>query len=95
MNKIIEILNQIDLNFSLLMAGALGGLIGIKKNQPWYRSVISVIVGAIIANYSAPLIIHLFSMDENTLGGIGFVCGYSGKHLLEAVMTKLTKKITE
>lgn len=93
MEKLIKIIEEIGLNYQLIIAGALGGLIGIKKDMPWYRSVISVIMGAIIATYTAPLLIELFSMDMNVLGGIGFISGYAGKHILEAIMKRITKKI--
>jgi hypothetical protein len=31
-------------------------------------------------------------MGENTLAGVGFIAGYSGKTMLEYTMEKLTKK---
>lgn len=92
MKQIYEALNHLGLNFSLLIGGIIGSLIGMKPNLPWWKQIISVLVGAFIANYTAPIIVSLFGMGAETLPGIGFVAGYSGKAMLDYVLVKLKKK---
>jgi hypothetical protein len=70
----------------------IGSLIGMKPGLSWWKQFIAVIIGAFVANYSAPVIVSLFGMAENTLPGVGFIAGYSGKQMLEYTMQKLTKK---
>ena len=92
MKAINEFLEAIGLNITLLIAGTIGSFIGMKKNQPLWIQILTLFTGAFIANYTAPVVVSLFGLEPNTLGGIGFVCGYSGKHMLEYVIDKLKKK---
>ena len=92
MKVIQEILNSLGINVSLIIGGIIGSLIGMKKGLPFYRQVIAMLVAAFVANYTAPVIVDLFGMNANTLPGIGFIAGYSSKHMLEYTMEKLFKK---
>lgn len=92
MKTFYEALNHLGINVSLIIGGIIGSLIGMKPNLPWWKQVLSVLMGAFIANYTAPVIVEVFGMGDNTLAGVGFVSGYSGKHMLDYIMDKLKKK---
>jgi hypothetical protein len=92
MKIIYEALTELGINVSLILGGIIGSLIGMKPGLPWWKQFITVIVGAFIANYCSPVIVELFGMNQNTLAGVGFITGYSGKTMLEYTMLKLTKK---
>ncbi len=92
MKLISETLQALGINTSLIIGGVIGSLIGMKPGLPWWKQLLSVLVAAFIANYTAPVIVDLFGMGQNTLAGVGFIAGYSGKHMLEYTMEKLTKK---
>ncbi len=92
MKTFYEILNSLGINVSLIIGGVIGSLIGMKPGLPFWKQFVAVLVGAFIANYTAPVIVSLFGMGENTLPGIGFIAGYSSKHMLEYTMEKLFKK---
>ena len=92
MKVIYEALTELGINVSLILGGIIGSLIGMKPGLPWWKQFITVIVGAFIANYCSPVIVELFGMNQNTLAGVGFITGYSGKTMLEYTMLKLTKK---
>jgi hypothetical protein len=92
MKTFYEILNSLGINASLIIGGVIGGLIGMKPGLSWWKQLLSVLIAAFIANYTAPVIVDLFGMGENTLAGVGFIAGYSGKTMLEYTMEKLTKK---
>jgi hypothetical protein len=92
MKTFYEILNSLGLNVSLIIGGVIGSLIGMKPGLPWWKQFITVVVGAFVANYCSPIIVDLFGMNQNTMAGVGFITGYSGKHMLEYTMEKLTKK---
>jgi len=92
MKTIQEILNALGLNITLLIGGAIGSFIGIKKGQPWWLQTLTVFTGAFIANYTAPVVVDLFGMNANSLGGVGFLVGYMGKHSLEFIIDKLKSK---
>ncbi len=92
MKIVYEALTELGINVSLILGGIIGSLIGMKPDLPWWKQFITVIVGAFIANYCSPVIVELFGMNQNTLAGVGFITGYSGKHMLEYTMQKLTKK---
>ena len=85
------LLEAVGLNFTLLMGGAIGAWIGMKKGQPWWIQAITVFTGAFIANYTAPVVIDLFGMDPTSLGGVGFLTGYMGKHGLEYIIERFKK----
>jgi hypothetical protein len=87
-----EILQSLGINVSLIIGGIIGSLIGMKKGLPFYQQFIAVLAAAFIANYVSPVIVDLFSMDNNSLPGIGFIAGYSSKNMLEFTMNKLFKK---
>jgi hypothetical protein len=92
MKTIQEILESLGLNIMLLVGGAIGSLIGMKKDQPWWVQVLTVFTGAFIANYTAPVVVDLFGMNNDSLGGVGFLVGYMGKHGLEFIIDKLKTK---
>ena len=92
MKIINEVLTNLGINVSLIIGGIIGALIGMKPNLPWWKQVLSVLMGAFIANYTAPVIVEVFGMGDNTLAGVGFVSGYSGKAMLDYIMDKLKKK---
>mgnify|MGYP006269398585 FL=1 len=92
MKTLQQLLDLIGLNITLLIGGAIGAWVGMKKHQPWWVQLITVFTGAFIANYTAPVVISLFGLAPNTLGGIGFITGYMGKHGLEYIIEKLKKK---
>jgi hypothetical protein len=92
MKIIYEALTELGINVSLILGGIIGSLIGMKPGLPWWKQFITVVVGAFIANYCSPVIVELFGMNQNTLAGVGFITGYSGKTMLEYTMLKLTKK---
>ena len=92
LKQIQEFLELIGLNVTLLIGGAIGALIGMKKNQPWWIQALTVFTGAFIANYTAPVVVDLFGMNLNSLGGVGFLVGYMGKHGLEYVIEKFKAK---
>jgi len=92
LKQIQELLEAIGLNITLLIGGAIGALIGMKKGQPWWIQAFTVFTGAFIANYTAPVVVDLFGMNPNSLGGVGFLVGYMGKHGLEYVIDKLKTK---
>jgi len=91
MKTFYEILNSLGINASLIIGGVIGGLIGMKPGLVWWKQLISVLIAAFIANYTAPVIVDLFGMGQNTLAGVGFIAGYSGKTMLEYTMEKITK----
>ena len=91
LKQIQDILASVGLNFTLLMGGAIGAWIGMKPSQPWWVQVITVFTGAFIANYTAPVVVDLFGMSINSLGGVGFIVGYMGKHGLEFIIEKFKK----
>lgn len=92
MKTVHELLQALGLNVSLLIGGVIGSLIGMKPGLPWWKQFITVVVGAFIANYCSPIIVDLFGMNQNTIAGVGFITGYSGKTMLEYTMQKLTKR---
>jgi hypothetical protein len=92
LKQIQDFLEVIGLNITLLIGGAIGALIGIKKNQPWWIQAVTVFTGAFIANYTAPVVIDLFGMNLNSVGGVGFLVGYMGKHGLEFIIDKVKEK---
>lgn len=92
MKTIQEVLEALGLNIMLLIGGAIGAFIGVDKQKPFWLQVVSIFTGAFIANYLSPVVIDLFSMNQNTLGGVGFIVGYMGKHALEFAVSKLKKK---
>jgi hypothetical protein len=92
LKQIQEFLELIGLNVTLLIGGAIGALIGMKKNQPWWIQAFTVFTGAFIANYTAPVVVDLFGMNLNSLGGVGFLVGYMGKHGLEYIIEKFKAK---
>ncbi len=93
MKTIQEILEAIGFNVTLLIGGAIGSLIGMKKDKPLWQQVLSVFAAAFIANYTAPVIIELFGLSEKSIAGMGFIIGYSGKHMLDYTLGKLKKKV--
>jgi len=92
LKQIQEFLELIGLNVTLLIGGAIGALVGMKKGQPWYIQAFTVFTGAFIANYTAPVVIDLFGMNLNSVGGVGFLVGYMGKHGLEYIIEKFKAK---
>jgi hypothetical protein len=92
MKVLNELLNSLGINVSLIIGGVIGALIGMKPGLSWWKQLISVLVAAFIANYCSPVIVDLFGMNQNTMAGVGFITGYSGKAMLEYTMLKLTKK---
>ena len=93
MFKVIsEMLNNLGFNATLLIGGAIGGVIGLKKDRPFWHQLITVVASAFIANYTTPVIISIFNMDPSTTSGIGFIVGYTNKGLLEYAIERLKKK---
>jgi len=93
MLKVIsEMLNNLGFNATLLIGGAIGGVIGLKKDRPFWHQFLTVLTSAFIANYTTPVVISILGMDPNTIGGIGFIIGYSNKHFLEYIIERLKKK---
>ena len=92
MKTILTLIENLGFNLSLLIAGALGSLIGLKKGKPFWHNFITVIASALIANYVTPVVISLFGLEPNTVAGIGFIVGYSNKAMLEYVLERLKKK---
>ena len=92
MKVLQELLTSLGINVSLIIGGVIGGLIGMKPGLSWWKQLLSVLIAAFIANYTAPVIVELFGMGANSLPGVGFIAGYSGKSMLEYTMEKLTKK---
>ena len=92
MKTIATIIESLGFNISLLIAGALGSLIGLKKGRSFWHNFITVIASAIIANYCTPVIISLFGLEPNTVAGIGFIVGYTNKTFLEYIIERLKKK---
>ena len=95
MKLIQEFLNEIGLNITIMVGGVIGGIIGRKKDRPMWEQIFSVFTSAFIANYTAPLIIELFGLSTNTIGGVGFISGYMGKHMLDYLFEKFKKKVDE
>ena len=92
MKTFYELLNSLGINASLIVGGMIGSLIGMKPGLPFWKQFVAVLVGAVLANYCSPIIVDLFGMNQNSLAGVGFITGYSGKQMLEYTMQKLTKK---
>lgn len=92
MKHIVEILNNLGFNISLLIGGALGSIIGLKKGRSFWHNFATVCASALIANYCTPVIISLFGLDISATAGIGFIVGYSNKAMLEYILDKLKKK---
>jgi hypothetical protein len=92
MKTLHELLSSLGINVSLIIGGIIGALIGMKPGLSWWKQLISVLVAAFIANYCSPVIVDLFGMNHNTMAGVGFITGYSGKAMLEYTMQKLTTK---
>jgi energy-converting hydrogenase Eha subunit A len=92
MKAILTLIESLGFNLSLLIAGSLGSLIGLKKGKPFWHNFLTVIVSALIANYVTPVVISLFGLEPNTVAGIGFIVGYSNKAMLEYVLERLKKK---
>jgi hypothetical protein len=78
---------------TLLIGGAIGGFIGRKKEMPLWQQMFSVFTAAFIANYTAPVLIEFMALSDKTLPGMGFIVGYSGKHLLDYGLGKIKKKV--
>ena len=95
MKLIQEFLNEIGFNITIMVGGIIGGIIGRKKDRPMWEQIFSVFTSAFIANYTAPLIIELFGLGQNTIGGVGFIAGYSGKTMLDYLFEKFKKKVEE
>jgi hypothetical protein len=86
-----QLLEAVGLNFTLLLAGAIGTWVGMKNGQPWWVQAITVFTGAFIANYTAPVVVDLFGMSAGSVGGVGFLTGYMGKQGLEFIIEKFKK----
>jgi hypothetical protein len=92
LKQLQEMLEAVGLNITLLIGGAIGAWIGMKNGQPWWVQAITVFTGAFIANYTAPVVIDLFGMENSSLGGVGFLVGYMGKQGLEFIIERFKKK---
>lgn len=92
-NQILEILNQIGLNLTLIIAGSVGAFIGRNKQHTFWQQFVTLFTSAFIANYLTPVLIEFLSLSEKTHGGLAFVIGYMGKHALDYLVGKLKKKV--
>lgn len=92
MKTITEILTSLGFNVSLLIGGALGSLIGLKKGRSFWHNFATVCASALIANYCTPVIISLFGLEPTATAGIGFIVGYTNKTFLEYIIERLKKK---
>ena len=89
---IIEALNNLGFNLTLLIGGGIGSVIGLKSGKSFWHNFTTVIASALIANYVTPVILTLFGLDVSATAGIGFVVGYSNKAMLEYIIERLKKK---
>lgn len=92
MKTLTDILTSLGFNVSLLIGGALGSIIGLKKGKSFWHNFATVCASAIIANYVTPVVISLFGLEPTATAGIGFIVGYSNKAMLDYVLEKLKKK---
>ena len=92
MKVINELLNSLGFNISLLVGGALGSMIGLKKGRSFWHNFTTVVASAIISNYCTPVVIALFGLEPSTMAGIGFIVGYSNKAMLDYALEKLKKR---
>ena len=92
MKTLQEILQTLGINISLIIGGTIGGFIGMKKDVPVWLQITTVLSAAFIANYCTPVILEIFNMDKGVAPGLGFICGYSGKAMLDYTIDKLKKK---
>ena len=92
MKTISEILSSLGFNVSLLIGGALGSMIGLKKGRSFWHNFTTVCASAIIANYVTPVVISLFGLESTATAGIGFIVGYSNKTMLDYILEKIKKK---
>lgn len=93
LKTIQELLNQLGFDLTLLIGGAIGAFIGRRKDHPMWQQVLSVFTAAFIANYTAPVIVEFMALSDKSMPGLGFIIGYSGKHLLDYLLSKIKKKV--
>jgi len=89
----VEILEKLALNMSLLIVGFMGSLVYTLTNKPrsYTRGFVIVLAGTLSANYLTPLIMQLMSISMDAQYGVAFFLGYSGLKIFEIILDKFKK----
>lgn len=101
MNDIVEEVNtwlrSIGIDFSLFLAGAMGGFVknsSVKKLPIWERILI-VCSGAATATYLTPIIISIIGWKTEHTYGVAFLVGYLGLSIVEGLANVIHSKLNK
>lgn len=93
----IKFLQELGIDFALLIAGLSGGLVSLRKDEKLtlWQKVLTVLSGGFIATYLTPIVVPLIEKvvgENNSIEyGVGFVVGYMGLKSIEFVISKFVK----
>lgn len=92
-----ELLDQLGLRLSVVVAGTLGAIatLGmIPKEVGVSGRIVIVVGGAACANYFGPAIAEYFTLGENVAGATSFIVGGAGMNVLGGLF-KLSQRFRD
>ena len=95
MKEIKELLTNIGMDVTIMIAGLIGALVMISKRSAFSikTTVAGILTGMVSANYLTELVLSLFNLTESAKYGIAFLLGYGGLKFVEKVMNLIHKTL--
>lgn len=80
--------SNLDLAAHPLVAGLLGGLVGLRfvPGLSWPERLTNLAAGGLLSYYTAPALVGWWGLSEQMLGFLGFLIGMFGLSVASAVL---------
>lgn len=97
MKSVIEDLEFIGINLSILIVGFIGAVFmaGNQKGMKTWERIFTVFGGAFTANYMTPIVQDWLGISDKMVYGVAFALGYSGLKTLEIIIKRFHNKIDQ
>lgn len=94
LEAIKQFFKSLGLDLILLIGGGLGALVSLTKDHQltFSQKFLTLVSGAVVANYLTPLFGSWLKAGENTKYGIAFLLGYLGLKSVELSIDYMKRK---
>jgi hypothetical protein len=95
MDEVINKLEHFGISVWLMVAGFFGAFLSLQDKEGLTKrdKAVSLLAGVLIANYLTPLIFDLLNINDNAMGGVGFLLGYTGLETIKLLISFIKKKL--
>lgn len=95
MKELKEMLSNVGLDVTIMIAGLIGALVMISKKSAFSikTTTAGILTGMVSANYLTELVVSVFNLGVSAKYGIAFLLGYGGLKFVEKIMNQIHKTI--